>query len=130
VVDWKYSANKIADKTYKLHITATIDDGWHIYSQNTPKDGPSLPTSFKFNKNPLVMLTGKVKEIGTLVTKHEEVLDVNLKYYRNKVDFVQVVKLKNNVKTNVTGSIEFMACTDEGCLLPESLPFSIPVGDQ
>jgi thiol:disulfide interchange protein DsbD len=130
VVQWKYSSKKIADKTYEVHISASINDGWHIYSQFTPMDGPSLPTSFQFNKNPLITLAGNVKEMGTLVTKHEELFDVNLKYYRNKVDFVQVVKLKNNIKTNVTGTLEFMACTDERCLLPESITFSVPVGDQ
>jgi hypothetical protein len=125
VIHWNYSVKKTADKTYEIHLTATIEDSWHIYSQFTPKEGPSLPTKIRFNKNPLITLSGKIKEVGALVTKHEEILDVDLKYFKNKVDFVQTIKLKNNIKTNISGSIEFMACTDERCLMPETISFSV-----
>jgi hypothetical protein len=129
VVHWNCTAKKISDKTYEVHITATIDKGWHIYSQTTPKEGPSLPTKISFNKNPLIAFQGKVKEIGKMIIKHEEILDVDLKYYQSKVDFVQVVKLKSNVKTMASGSVEFMACTDERCLLPTTEKFSIQIGN-
>lgn len=129
VVHWNFSSKKIADKTYELHITATIDEGWHIYAQSTTKEGPSLPTKIFFNKNPLILFQGKVKELGKMVTKHEEILEVDLKYYQTKVDFVQVVKLKNNAKTNVNGAIEYMACTDERCLPPAKEKFSILIGN-
>jgi thiol:disulfide interchange protein DsbD len=129
VVHWNFSSKKISDKTYEVYITATIDDDWHIYSQSTPKEGPSLPTKITFNKNPLLSFQGKVKEVGKMVTKHEEILDVDLKYFQTKVDFVQVVKLKSNAKTSVSGSIEYMACTDERCLLPTTEKFSILIGN-
>ncbi len=124
-VKWTCSAKKTGDKTYEIHVVSTIDHPWHIYSQFTPEDGPSLPTKIFFNKNPLVTLSGKVKEIGNLVTKHEEILDVDLKYYNDNVDFVQVVNLKNNVKTDISGTIEFTVCTDERCLMPQTIPFTV-----
>ncbi len=123
---WDFSAKKIADKTYEIHLKATIDYGWHTYSQTTPAHGPS-PTKIIFRKNPLTVITGKPKEIGDLQQKYEEVFGVNVKYFSNEVDFVQVVKLKSNVKTTVAGTVEFMVCTDERCLPPATQSFSIDI---
>jgi len=50
---------------------------------------------------------------------------VDVKYFSGKVDFVQLVKVKGNAKTNVTGSVEFMVCNDKQCLPPATEKFSI-----
>lgn len=123
---WNFSAKKIADKTYEVHFTATIVSPWHIYSQDMSEGGP-IPTSFSFNKNPLVTVSGKPNEVGNPIEMFEEVFDMKVKYYEKKVDFVQVVKLKSNVKTNITGSIEYMICTNEECLPPQTKIFSVAV---
>jgi hypothetical protein len=70
---------------------------------------------------------GNVKEVGTMRRKHEGAFDVDVLYYKTKVVFVQTVTLKASAKTNITGSVEFMACNDEQCLLPASIPFNIPL---
>lgn len=124
VVKWSFSAKKINDKTYEVHFTPSVQSPWHIYSQHSPEGG-ALPTVFSINKNPLVTLEGKVKEIGKVVSKYEEVFDVTVKYFEGKADFVQTVSLKGNFKTNITGSVEFMACNEEQCLPPQTVAFNI-----
>ena len=125
-VTWTYTAKKIADKTYELHMTATIDGNWHLYAQDAGK-GPE-PTSFVFTPNPLVKYDGKVKEIG----KQEQSFDKNfnsiLKYYGKKVDFVQKVKVKSATATVVKGVVNFMVCNDRQCLPPRDVPFAINIG--
>ena len=123
-VKWNFTAKKIADNTYEVHLTATVEQSWHIYSQTTPEGGPA-PTVISFTKNPLLTIQGKAKEVGKLLQKHEEVFGVDVKYFNEKVNFVQVIKLKGSVKTNISGSVTFMACTDEQCLPPQDVPFSI-----
>lgn len=118
-----YSAKKIADKTYELHITATIDDDWHLYSQQSDEKG-GRPAAISFTNNPLATLSGGVKEVGRLKSRFEELFGVTVKYYEKKVDFVQVVKLKADVKTNVTGTISYMICSDRECMPPISKKFS------
>ena len=125
-VQWSFSAKKIADKTYELYMTANVESPWSIYSQQTPDGGP-LPTSFSFSKNPLVNLVGNVKEKGSIKKKFEEVFEVDVLYYKDKVEFVQVIKLKNNIKTNINGTLEYMACNDEQCLPPREVPFSVSI---
>src|SRR5665213_2023043 len=109
---WNYSAKKIGDKTYEIHITAALENGWHTYSESTPEGGP-LPTTISFTKNPLLVMMGKIKEDGKMQQKFEEVFGIDVKYFSDKVDFVQVVKLKHNVKTSVNGTVEYMVCTDK-----------------
>ncbi|MCC6290202.1 MAG: sugar transporter [Chitinophagaceae bacterium] len=126
-VKWSFSSKKINDKTYELRLSAMVDGNYHIYAQNVGVDGP-VATSFTFNKNPLVTLSGKVKEEGKIVKKHEEVWNGNVNFYEKKVDFVQLVQLKSKVKTNVGGTVEFMVCDDKQCLPPAEVNFKIDIG--
>ena len=126
-VKWQFTAKKVDNKTYEVRITATVDKPWHLYSQSSPADGP-LPTKIQFTKNPLLLLTGKTSEHGEVKEKYEDVFAVTVKYFAGGAEFKQVVKLKNEkVKTNLGGSVEFMACTDEQCLPPKTIPFNIPI---
>lgn len=126
-VSFKYEVKNVGGNLYEIKIIARIEDPWHIYSQYTPTEGPSLPTHISFSKNPLVEIVGKPEEKGKLITKHEEILDVDLKYFTEKVEFVQKIKLKANVKTNLSGTIEYMACTNERCLMPTTEKFSVSI---
>ena len=124
-VTWSFASKKINDKTYELQMIATIQPGWHLYAQKQPDDAIAQPTTFEFNKNPLVNLEGKVKEIGKLEKFKDEKLDISANQYSNKVVFVQTVKLKGKIKTAVTGKLEYQTCNDEKCLPPKTIPFSI-----
>lgn len=123
-VNWTFSVKKISEKTYELHLKATVDEPWHIYAQNSPQGGP-LPTKISFSKNPLIILSGKVKEEGNMEIYHDEIFDVDVYSYTDTVDFLQTVKLKSNAKTTANGTVEFMACTREQCLTPQKVRFAI-----
>jgi thiol:disulfide interchange protein DsbD len=126
-VHWTFTSKKLADKVYEVHMTASIDGNYHMYAQNVGVDGP-IPTSFKITANPLVVMDGKVKEVGKLVQKKEEVWGGDVRYYEKSVDFVQVVKLKGNVKTNMAGTVEFMVCNESQCLPPATVDFKVNIG--
>ncbi len=127
MVNWNFNSKKISDNTYEIRFTADINGKYHMYAQNAGVDGP-VPTVFTFTRNPMVDFTGKVKEVGKMVKKHEEVWGGDVNYYEKKVEFVQLVKLKKNIKTNVGGSVEFMVCDDKECLPPAEVPFKINIG--
>jgi thiol:disulfide interchange protein DsbD len=124
-VSWTFTAKKLSDKTYELRITASIQSGWHLYSQVQPEDAIADPTTFAFNKNPLLILEGKIKEEGKMEKFHDAKLDISANQYSKTVDFVQVVKLKAKAKTTVSGNVKFQTCNDEKCLPPKSVTFSI-----
>lgn len=122
-VTWTFTASKIAAKQYELHMSATVDGNWHIYSQQAG-EGPE-PTSFTFVKNPLVKLEGKVKEIGKLESLYDPNFKSTLKFYNGKVDFVQKVNVKSTANTVIKGTVVYMVCNDRRCLPPKEIPFSI-----
>jgi hypothetical protein len=126
-VNWTWSAKKIADRTYEVHMTATIGGDFHLYAQDAGGEGP-IATSFTFSKSPFFILNGIVKENGKLVQKYEEAWKHNVRYYERTVDFVQVVKLKSDVKTNLAGKVEFMVCNDHECLPPADVDIKVPIG--
>jgi hypothetical protein len=126
-VSWTFSAKKIADKTYEIHMTATMQTKWHLYSQTQPDDAIAIPTTFTVNPNPLFTLEGKIKEIGKMEKFHDAKLDLSANQYSNTVNFVQVVKLKANVKTNFSGNVEFQTCDDEKCLPPKTVNFNVAI---
>ncbi len=125
-VKWAYSSKKISAGKYEVHLTANIDNGWHIYSQTTPEGGP-VPTAINFTKNPLLTTSGIAKEEGKMESSHDKIFDVDVKQFSNKVDFVQTVTVKANIKTKAAGTIKYMVCNDQQCLPPKTINFSISI---
>lgn len=126
-VKWTFTSKKISDNLYEVRMSAIINGDYHLYAQVPGVDGP-VPTSFTFNPNPLLAIDGKLKESGKLIKKYESAWPGNVSYYEKKVEFVQQVKLKGKVKTNVAGKVEFMVCNESQCLPPSEVDFKIAVG--
>lgn len=124
-VNWTFSAKKIDDKTFEVHMSASIQKGWHLYSQDQPEDAIANPTSFTITANPLLQLEGKIKEIGKMEKFTDKQLGLSANQYSNGVDFVQVIKLKGSAKTSISGSVEYQTCDDKKCLPPKTVNFSV-----
>lgn len=122
-VKWTATARK-AQNGHEIVITATMPKPWHIYSQFTGDGGP-VATNFSFSKNPLVSLEGNVKEVGTLKEQFDKLFDTKVKYFGEKVQFIQQVKVKGNVKTNMNITVEYMTCDDTQCLPPTKKTFTV-----
>jgi thiol:disulfide interchange protein DsbD len=63
--------------------------------------------------------------VGKLEKYKDDILDVSAYQYSDKVNFVQMVKLKGKGKTAVTGKLEYQTCDDKKCLPPKTIPFTI-----
>lgn len=122
-VKWTATSKKKGD-AYEVTLSAMLPKPWHIYSQHTGDGGP-LPTSLKFTKSPLLTFMGNVKEVGKLKEEYDTNFDTKVKYFGEKVDFVQTVKVKGNLKTNVNVTIEYMTCNDSQCLPPTKKTFNV-----
>lgn len=123
-VKWSYAAKKINKTEAVVYIKATIDEGWHLYSQHV-KDGGPIKTSFSFTPSKEYTLNGKTTEPKP-ITQYEKVFSMEVSYFANSVVFQQKVKL-NGASATVKGTIEYMVCDDKQCLPPEEVKFSIPV---
>lgn len=123
-VKWSYASKRINDKEAALLIKATINDGWHIYSQTVPENGPQ-PTSFSFYPSKAYQLNGKVQAAKPIV-KQDPTFNMEVGYYEKSVVFQQKVKLTGN-SAMVKGTLTYMVCNDKQCLPPEEVAFSISV---
>ncbi len=122
-VKWSASSKK-SGSGYDVTLTATLPKPWHIYSQHTGDGGP-IPTTFQFAKNPLVTFNGAVKEVGKLKEEYDKNFDTKVKYFGDKVEFVQNIRVKGNIKTNVSVTVEYMTCDDSQCLPPVKKTFTV-----
>ena len=124
-VKWTFSSKKINDTEAELTFKASIDKGWHVYSQFIANDGP-VPTSFKFEKNKAFDLVGKATE-GKPIEQHDVNFDMDLKFFENSATFKQIIKIKDAKNFSVKGSLEYMSCDNSKCLPPETVDFTIDV---
>ncbi|MET3977889.1 DsbC/DsbD-like thiol-disulfide interchange protein [Mucilaginibacter sp. UYP25] len=122
-VKWAYAAKRISATEAVVLLRATIDNGWHIYSQ---KSSGALKTSFVFNPAKEYTLVGKTMEPKPIV-KFEPAIKASLSYFENSVVFQQKIKLRSANAKTVTGKLEYMACKTQ-CLPPEEVEFTIPIG--
>ncbi|MEM1328246.1 MAG: protein-disulfide reductase DsbD domain-containing protein [Bacteroidota bacterium] len=120
IVDWKYDAKKISSDIAEVTFTATVQDGWYIYSQFLGDEGP-IPTTFEFEG---VELIGIGTEKGYKKEGFDEVFGMNLIKFGKTVTFTQRVKLTSTSKS-IDGYLTYMTCDDEQCLPPQDVEFSI-----
>jgi len=125
-VKWAYAAKKTSPTEVTVFLKATIDAGWHIYSQNV-KDGGPIKTSFSFAKSKDYVLVGKPVEPKP-ITKFEKSFSMDVSYFEKEVVFQQKIKLKSANVAAIKGQLEYMTCNDQKCLPPDDVNFSIPVG--
>ena len=123
-ITWAYAAKKTSKTEAVLYLKASIDDGWHLYSQNLKPGGPSK-TIFKFSPSKDFVLVGKTTEPKP-ITYFEKLFKMNVSYFENEVVFQQKIKL-NKASTAIKGTVEFTLCNDKSCLPPDEVTFSIPV---
>jgi hypothetical protein len=124
-VTWKFTSKKLSDNSYEIHMTATMEKGWHLYSQTQPDDAVASPTTFSITNNPLIELVGKIKEVGKMEKFHDRELDISAYQYSQTVNFVQTIKLKGKAKTSFSGSVEYQTCDDKKCLPSKTVNFKV-----
>ncbi|MCG1036223.1 protein-disulfide reductase DsbD family protein [Polaribacter sargassicola] len=124
-VEWSTSVEKISETEYLLVSKATIERGWHLYSQNVPEDGP-IPTTFTYDDSNNFSLVDKtLEEKGHTVD--DPVFGMEIKFFEDSAIFKQKITTTTNVNT-INGVVEFMVCDDSKCLPPTEidLVFNLP----
>lgn len=127
---WSAKADKQPAKVgdiVSVQIQVSIDESWHIYSNDLdPNIGP-IPTSFKFSPSDAYSLVGKPTPVGVKEV-FEEVWGGKVRQFENKGIFVQKIRI---LKPGVTfsGTAEYQSCsTKEGvCLPPAEVEFSVAI---
>lgn len=112
-VKWQFGSKKINLKEAVVFIKATIENGWHLYSQHVEDSGPQA-TTFTFNPSGDFKLIGNTAE-PKAKTVFEPVFNMNVPYFDSEVVFQQRVKVISGQPT-IKGTIVYQVCNDERCI--------------
>lgn len=122
-VKWTYSVENNGKEEATLVIKASIDKGWHLYSQFIGEGGP-VPTSFRFDKSNNYSLVDKVTEIPKAKPIFDEIFGMQVAWFEKTATFKQKIKVTSNKDFKLSGALEFMVCDDKQCLPPEEVEFT------
>lgn len=120
-VKFKTELKTLSDTEAEIIFTATIDNGWHVYSTDLGDGGP-ISATFNVDKKTGVELVGKLKPVGKEVATFDKLFEMNVRYFVNTAQFIQKVKFTGGAYA-IEGYLEFGACDDESCLPPTPVPF-------
>lgn len=127
-ISWDAKLEKQNDSIYDIVFTATLEKGWHLYSQEVGDDGP-IPTSFVFQNtsDDTYELVGETWE-PDVPPIYDEVFGMDIKFFKDEAEFVQTIKVFDP-STIIEAEVNFMVCNDELCLPPDLVPFQISVNE-
>ncbi|AXT58804.1 DUF255 domain-containing protein [Aquimarina sp. AD10] len=131
-IKWKANVEKETDDTYILNFEATLDKGWHLYSQNeaeTDEIAPT-PTEFSFDSTPeTYKLVGETIEPKG-IQKYDNIFEMDVKYFEDNVTFFQKIKLVDKTTKVIKAEVFFSVCDDERCLAPEVVEFTLDLNQK
>lgn len=143
-VKWSFKSEMTGKDEATLFFKATVDPGWHLYSQFMEDGGP-VKTAFIFhNLNGFSFNGENVKiekveayegpdtvnySVSFIEPKPETERDPNfnnmlVKYFSHNTEFSQKIKLNTDKPLKITGYIYYMCCDNEKCLPPAEVEFS------
>ena len=114
-VEWEYDVNKINDTEYNISFSASILDGWKLYSQFSPDEG-ALPTSFRFINNTSDFEADELFNEDDYIVGFDNVFKMDLFYYENDANFNQNIKLLDKDLNQIKVEIDYSSCDDELCI--------------
>jgi thiol:disulfide interchange protein len=126
-VKWNTRVEKKSNTEFLLIMKATIEKGWHLYSQFTP-DGGALPSEFIFkNQQGNFVRLGKVAE-SSFEKAYNDVFKVEEYFFKNEAVFTQRIKIKNKKTTKVLAAVAYQACNEACIQQNKTFEFKIPEG--
>lgn len=120
-VKFKTELKKISDVEAEIIFTASIDEGWHVYSTDLGDGGP-ISATFNVDNKSGVELVGNLKPVGKEVAVFDKMFEMNVRYFEKTAQFSQKIKFTGGAYT-IEGYLQFGACNDENCLPPTDVPF-------
>ncbi len=123
-VTWQATYKSISATEGEISINATIEKGWHTYSQKESTAGP-IPTSFKYNVSKDFELVGKTSE-SNAHEEYDKAFDAKIFIISGNAEFKQKIKVKKKGGA-ISIKVDYMCCNDAMCLPPKTVDLSVKV---
>ena len=120
-VKWTSEVKMTDDSHGVMTFTATIDDGWHMYSTNLPKGGPQ-PLSITLDTADGVTLDGELTPSKAPHEQVDNVFHMKLGWWTDAVTITQAFTA-TKPDYNIEGYLTYMVCNDVTCQAPTKEQF-------
>jgi thiol:disulfide interchange protein DsbD len=124
-VSWSFTSESKGNNVYEVVMTATLDEGWHLYAMDLEEGGP-VATSFTFEPVTGYTLAGKAFTVTKPEVKYDNSFDMNIGMHSGTAEFRQKVTV-STYPAKITGYVTFMSCDDMQCLPPRDVEFSLEI---
>ncbi len=132
-VEWSASISGPENGTATLTVTGKIEGGWHIYGFNMPEMEPEAgvpdPTTMTLSLPVGVTVDGDLVKAGDEGMHFDEFMKLNLAWLSGTVSFTQKLKVAENASGTISGTVRYMACTEESCTPPARYDFNLKIGN-
>jgi len=115
-----------AGATVPLHLKATFQEGWHLYSLTTPAGGP-IATTAELAENPAVK-GSKLYEPPPM-RQFDKNFNLDTETFEKEVDLPLTAELAPDAKgaIELIANVRYQACNDRQCLPPRKKTASFTV---
>ena len=115
-----------AGATVPLHLKATFQEGWHLYSLTTPAGGP-IPTTAALAENPAVKAVKLYQPPP--IRQLDKNFNLDTETFEKEVDLPLTAELVADAKGSVelAANVRYQACNDRLCLPPRKKTASFTV---
>jgi thiol:disulfide interchange protein DsbD len=125
-VKWEAKYNELALGEAEIIVTATIEKGWHTYSQNISPDAGPVPTTVNFSPGSDYEMIGKSTE-ENVKEEFDKTFEMKIASFEGKAIVKQKLKRKNLKSFQTPIKIEYMVCNDKQCLPPKTVDLMLIV---
>lgn len=112
----------------KAILTATIADGWHLYSMKEIDGGPR-PTRITVSEDQPFTLAGNIEAPGPVIL-HDPNFDMDVEFYAESADFMLPLAVAADARPGsrkLTVVARYQVCNDKLCLPPKNVTVEAPV---
>jgi thiol:disulfide interchange protein DsbD len=113
--------------TFKVEVTAKIENGWHLYSIAQPP--PPVATKISLPAGQPFTLDGRVEGPAARVT-FDQNFGINTELYDGSALFTVPVKAATEApagRQTIKVEARYQACNDQMCLPPKTVPLTLEV---
>jgi len=113
-------------KAGRLYVTATLPEGWYIYSMTQPAGGP-IPTRIRLDPSDAFELAGEwTPDVPPHRKKSEAFNGLLVETHEGRVTWSVPIQLRTSdpTKARIAGSVFAQRCNADTCLPPRNFPFT------
>jgi thiol:disulfide interchange protein DsbD len=125
-VKWEAKYKDLGNNEAEISVIATIEKGWHTYSQFISPDAGPVPTTITFSPGSNFEIIGKPLEEG-VKEEYDKTFEMKMASFEGKALIKQKIKRKNTKEFQTPIKIEYMVCNDNQCLPPKEVSVTLIV---